>query len=74
MSKADEIKDFWIGYKKTENIDFISYTNLLYSKYRILFDKRDNSVIFEGFNAIDMRGLQALILKCRELRLDRRRR
>ena len=66
MSKADEIKEFWIGYKKSETKDFISYTNL--------FDKTDNSVIFEGFNAIDMRGLQAINEKVKELRLDRRRR
>lgn len=74
MSKADEIKEFWIGYKKSETKDFISYTNLFDTKYRILFDKTDNSVIFEGFNAIDMRGLQAINLKVKELRLDRRRR
>ena len=73
MSKADEMfKE--LGTNKIDNCDFCVYEGKINSINRILFNKVEKSIIFEGFNAIRIEELQAINEKVKELRLDRRRR
>lgn len=73
MSKADEMFDN-LGTNKAENVDFISYRGKINKNIGYLFNKKEKTIILEGFNAIAMYDLQAINEKVKELRLDRRRR
>ena len=73
MSKADELF-YNLGTNKTENVDFISYRGKINKNAGYLFNKKERTIILEGFNSIAMYDLQAINEKVKELRLDRRRR
>ena len=53
MSKADELFDN-LGTNKTENADFISYRGKINKNVGYLFNKKERTIILEGFNAITM--------------------
>lgn len=63
---ADEMFEE-LGYKKSETKDFISYRGKIDSRYGILFDKTDKSIIFDNFNTIEIGQLQAINKKVKEL-------
>ena len=63
---ADEMFEE-LGYKKSETKDFISYRGKIDSRYGILFDKTDKSIIFDNFNTIEIGQLQAINKKVEEL-------
>ena len=66
MSKADELFDN-LGTNKTENADFISYRGKINKNVCYLFNKKERTIILEGFNAITMYDLQAINEKVKEL-------
>ena len=66
MSKADELFDN-LGTNKTENADFISYRGKINKNVGYLFNKKERTIILEGFNAITMYDLQAINEKVKEL-------
>ena len=66
MSKADEMFEE-LGTNKIDNCDFCVYEGKINSISRILFNKIEKSIIFEGFNAIRMQELQAINEKAKEL-------
>lgn len=63
---ADEI---WkeLGTNKTENEDFISYRGKVNSKVGYLFNKKEKTIILDGFNTINVYDLQAINKKVQEL-------
>lgn len=66
MSKADEIFEK-LGTNKIENCDFCVYEGQVNKISRILFNKINKSIVFEGFNAIGMQELLAINEKIKEL-------
>jgi len=76
LSKADELFEN-MGYEKDKSYNLISYEkDIGQYLYTIVFDTT-NKTFYKGSTcqdeAITMLELQAINLKCRELRLDRRR-
>ena len=69
MSKADEMFEK-LGTNKIENCDFCVYEGQVNKTSRILFNKINKSIVFEGFNAIGMQELLAINEKIKELRLE----
>ena len=63
---ADEMFEK-LGTNKIDNIDFCVYEGKNVKSNRILFNKVGKSIIFEGFNVLDMQELQAINKKCEEL-------
>jgi hypothetical protein len=66
MSKADEMFDE-LGTYKSETKDFISYRGKINKNAGFLFNKKERTIILEGFNAIVMHDLQAINEKIKEL-------
>ena len=64
---ADEMFEE-LGTNKLDNCDFCVYEGKVNKISRILFNKVDKSIIFEGFNAIRMKELQAINKKVKELK------
>ena len=56
-----------LGTNKIDNCDFCVYEGQVNKISRILFNKVNKSIIFEGFNAIGIKELQAINKKCQEL-------
>lgn len=63
---ADEMFEE-LGTNKTENEDFISYRGKINSKAGYLFNKKEETIILEGFNALTVYDLQAINKKVQEL-------
>lgn len=66
MSVADKMFEE-LGTIKTETESFITYTGKINKSARILFDKNDETIIFENFNSITTQELQAINKKVEEL-------
>lgn len=69
MSKADKMFEE-LGTNKIDNCDFCVYEGQVNKISRILFNKVNKSIIFEGFNTIGIQELQAINEKVKELRLE----
>ena len=66
MSKADKMFEE-LGTNKIENCDFCVYEGQVNKISRILFNKINKSIVFEGFNAIGMQELLAINEKIKDL-------
>lgn len=64
---ADELFEE-LGTNKTDNCDFCVYQGKIYKNGRILFNKLNKNIIFEGFNTIEIKELKAINKKCEELK------
>ena len=66
MSKADKMFEE-LGTNKIDICDFCVYEGKINKISRILFNKVNKNIIFEGFNTIGMQELKAINKKCEEL-------
>ena len=64
---ADELFDE-LGTNKTDNCDFCVYQGKINKNVRILFNKFNKNIIFEGFNTVGIKELKAINKKCEELK------